>query len=417
MPNVNQVLILIGLPGAGKTTVAAHLVERLRARHVQIEAYRDRGATAAEIADDLARAASAEPIIFECSGASHDFEEILQHLAANEITCFVANLDVTAATALERLASRVPPKGPKVGRVWTEHVEWVDTRLGLVPTDFDVDAEICSSEEAAAAVICAWNARDKGGAVDATLDRAITFSQLSKWQVCGREYRYRYIWGVAPTAALPPIVEVGEAAHGALAWLFAPGAVERPLDGLLDAFESKIKADNRESTDRARAWIRQLLSTFYARRYMTDDARTLAVEPQVTLPLSPTLSVVGRLDRLSMNPAGELEVTEFKLRQTRRGSRPRVPGLLQPAAYAAAVMGERQARRAFARLHFLDQDRAPRVLLTGRGAQNVRLAMLRWVTSLRAQGLAARPGYHCRHCGYRLVCPWSTSRTSANLVG
>jgi hypothetical protein len=417
MPNVKHVLVLIGLPGAGKTTVAAHLAERLRARHLQVEVYRDRGAAAEEIAADLARAASITPVIFECSGASYDFEEILQSLNRKETTCFVVNLDVTPKTALVRLASRTPRTMPKVGRDWAEHVEWADTRHGLVPTDFDIDSESCGPEDVAAAVICAWDARVQERAADAPLGRAVTFSELSKWQVCGREYGYRHVWTVAPTADLPAVVKIGEAAHAALAWLFAPGTIGRPLNGFLDVFESKITAANRESTESTRVGIRQFLSTFHARRYMTDEARTLAVESEVILPLNPALAFVGRLDRLAINPAGELEVTEFKLRQTRRGSRPRIPGLLQPAAYAAAVMRERQSRRAFVRLHLLDQDRSTRVLLTERGAQNVRLAMSRWVTSLRAQGLAARPGYHCRHCGYRLICPWSTARTSARLPG
>ena len=331
----NHVLVLIGLPGAGKTTVARRICDRLGARYYDIGYYRGSCATALEIAQDLAIAACKGDIVFECSGASDDFEEILHELGERKVSCFVVGLEIAQASALGRLASRVPYTVPKAGRGWAVHLDWTRTRLGMVPTDVDIDSEILSPEEVATIAIAAWKASLIAKHEEAIPQEVVTFSQLSKWQVCGSEYAYRYIYRTAPASELPPIVDIGYAAHEALAWLFMPGVKERALVDFLEAYDSKLAAIDRKAVNGMRAWGRELLSVFYSTYYIIDDAETLAVESSVAIPLTPTLSFAGRLDRLSLNSAGELEITEFKLRHTRRGSRPRYrkccsPRLMRP---------------------------------------------------------------------------------------
>jgi CRISPR/Cas system-associated exonuclease Cas4 (RecB family) len=409
--SIHPIIILIGLPGAGKTTVSGHLAAKLKARHISIEQYRDTPVAAADvIAGDLAAVASVSPLVFECSGASEDFEEIVAALSVQGISCFVVYLEVTPATALRRLASRIPYVAPKVQGDWTDHVSWVGTRLRLVPTDLDVDGELLGAEAAAAVVVNALTSRQTSHGSNALSQGTITFSQFHTWQVCGREYEYRNILRLRPTADLSPIVDAGSAAHEALAWLFTPGSATNSLEALLDVFDARMVTTSSPLADDARSLGRKILSQFYAAHYSRDDAKTLAVEKQISLPLHPHLSFAGRLDRLSLSPAGILEVTEFKLRETQRGARPRIPELLQPAAYAAAEMMARGDRSAFVRLHFLEQNRIERIALNERGARNVRLALLRWLAALQRRGLDAQPGSHCRRCGYRLVCPYSTAK-------
>ncbi|MEY6432053.1 PD-(D/E)XK nuclease family protein [Thioalkalicoccus limnaeus] len=413
MASARAILVLIGLPGAGKTTIAQRLVARLGVRHVPIDDLRKVRVGAADIADELTRSASVGPLVFECSGASDDFEDILHHLGARGFQVRVALIEVSAEIALRRLATRAPRKDPKAGQSWAEHVDWVRCRLQLVPTDAEIDGERQEPDAAAEAAISAWLAPALAAAHDEPLPIPLTFSRLSTWQVCGREYASRYVQRMPPTAALPPIVEVGSAVHEALAWLFAPGAPQRTAAETLAMFDAALGCAPAGLPGAAHAWGRQLLADFHAEVYLGDRAETLAVEAEVTLPLAASLSLAGRLDRLARLPAGAIEVTEFKLRRTRHGSRPRIPELLQPAAYAAAVMSVQTTRVAFVRLHFLEQRQADRILLTETGAARVKLAVLRWVAALRRKGSAAHPGHHCRHCGYRLVCPESTAKTAA----
>jgi RecB family exonuclease len=311
------------------------------------------------------------------------------------------------------LATRVPYRDPKVGHDWSMHVDWVATRLRMVPADFAVRTDGVEPADAATAVIETWSFLIETRVSDTAAPATITFSQLSTWQVCGREYAYRHMVRPSGAAALPPIVDVGFAAHEALAWLFAPGTPHRTQQELLQFYDARLSALSNQSMTAQGAWGRQVLGYFYAAHYLADRAGTVAVEAPVTLALSSDASFVGRLDRLAVNPAGEIEVTEFKLHETRHGSRPRLPELMQPAAYAAAVMRIRQVPRAFARLHFLEEDRSERVLLTEKGGRNVQMALLRWLNALRLRGFAARPGYHCRHCAYRRICPASQCKGDA----
>lgn len=413
MVQASRVLVLIGLPGAGKTTVARHICALVGARHRPIDDYRSRQATAAAIADDLAASAANRPTVFECSGASEDFEPILAHLACRKVRTRVVLLDVSAETALRRAAARVPGRAPKAGRSWHEHVAWVRTRLRLVPTDADIDCTSLDAHRAAAAAVEAWNTAERSDPGAEPSTSPLTFSRLSTWQVCGREYAYRNVWRVSPTAKLPPVVEVGTVAHAALAWLFAPGGQRRELGAFLGRFDSGLPAEAAGAGEATRQWARKLLSDFFVEHYVADSAETLAVESEVGLSLGPAMTLTGRLDRLARNAAGEIEVTEYKLRESRRGSRPRVPELLQPGAYAVAVMSAHALARAFVGIHFLEQRCVDRLLLNQAAAENIRAALRRWIAILQRKGLSARPGHHCQHCGYRLICPDSLSRTAA----
>jgi hypothetical protein len=406
------ILILVGIPGSGKSVTVVALAKLVRIQHISIEAYRQAAAPPEEIALNLARAAANGPVVFECSGASQDFEEILHALAARGISACVVGLLASETTALSRLSTRIPYSPPKGGRGWAEHIRWCATRLALVPTNADVDAEQWLPDERARAVLAAWTtATAAGGSFSAETPSTIgviTFSQLRRWQVCGREYAYRYVWRTPCSDVLPSSVAVGEAAHEALGWLHAARQVT--LSTFLDVYHAKISALGIANASDMVQRGRDILESYYlAHRHGDDDETTLGIELPVTLSLTPALALAGRLDRLTANTLGELEITEFKLRKTRHGSRPRVPELLQPAAYATAVMAMRHRDRAFVRLHFLEQDLILRDLLDETDALAVRRALNRWLGILTRRGLDARPGYHCRHCTWRTLCPAAAS--------
>jgi RecB family exonuclease/broad-specificity NMP kinase len=404
-----RIVVLVGVPGAGKSTVAGHLVSRLRALHVCIEDLRARHASAPAIVDLLATAQ--RPVVFECSGTGSDFEDILHGLTLRGLQPYVVCLQLSAQTALQRLSSRQPYIAPKAGGLWAEQVDWVGTRLRMVPTDMDIDSEAVDAAAAADRIAAAWFAPATAAAVPAEASVAgTTFSRLSTWQVCGREFELRHVLGLPQPAELPPVVRLGRVVHEVLAWLHAPQADVRTRQQLLAAYDNATAA--LALGEPARNLGRHVLTRYHQDHALHDTSTTIAVEEAVALALGDGQALTGRLDRLAVNQAGELEVTEFKLRETRQGSRPRLPDLLQPMAYASAVMLTRRAPRCFVRLHFLEPDVVLRVLLAEAGVRGIQLALRRWMSTLAGRGFAARPGHHCRHCGYRIVCPESTARTA-----
>ncbi|HWM71744.1 MAG TPA: PD-(D/E)XK nuclease family protein, partial [Steroidobacteraceae bacterium] len=211
----------------------------------------------------------------------------------------------------------------------------------------------------------------------------------------------------AGTADLPGIIEIGEAVHQSIAWLFTNSVDNRSISNLIQVYESCIQSESPRPEVELVMWGEEILRRFFKGRFETESSSTVATESEVAMHLTTSTTLVGRLDRLSITPAGEMEVTEFKLHETRRGSRPRIPDLLQPAAYAAAEMEKNKRSRIFAELYFIDENISERILLTENGARAVKLALSRWIESLKAKGLEANPGVHCRRCSYRGTCPYS----------
>lgn len=401
-----EIIVLVGLPGAGKSTIAARVCPSIKAQHVTIEAYRDVHAQPSEIAGSLAALTKSGTVVFECSGASSDFEQILHELSGLGISSFVVGVHASLSTALQRVTARRPYSPPKGSQNWISHLEWTLVRLGLVPTNLDIDTDDLSAAQAAEAVISACRNFLIPIGARVVIPSLVTFSKLSKWQVCGREYAYIHIWRVPPPLSLPSIVGIGQAVHEALAWLLEPQSPQRSLAALLAAYEAKASMMGIvEPKILARGG--NILAMFYSAHYAIEAERSLAVEQTVSLPLTATSSFVGQLDLLSSSLSGELEITEFKLHQTRRGSRPRLPDMLQPAAYAVAAMADRRATRAFVRLQYLEEDQSMKLLLTEDDIPRIRRALIRWMQSLVHKGLAANPGHHCQRCAFRTTCPSS----------
>jgi CRISPR/Cas system-associated exonuclease Cas4 (RecB family) len=408
MSYCRTIIVLVGLPGSGKSTIATQVCATIHAQHVQIESYREINAQPADIADSLAKMADDGMIVFECSGASDDFEQILYRLTVNGLLPFVVGVHASLSTAYQRVTARRPFSPPKNRQDWLFQLEWTAVRLGLVPTDLDIDTEVHSTTQAAEAVIRAYKDSQADRDISDFLPDPVTFSKLSKWQVCGREYGYVHVWRTVAPQALPSIVGVSQAVHETLAWLLAPQSPRRSLAELLAVYENRVRklpSADPETLSRGQS----TLTRFYSTHYLPEAKKPLAVEMRVSLPLTGGSSLVGQLDLLTLSLSGELEVVEFKFHQTRSGARPRVPELLQPAAYAAALMAGGRGTRVFVRLQFLEEDQSIGMLLSEQDITRIQYALIRWMQVLRRKGLKANPGQHCRRCAFRGICPSSTA--------
>ncbi len=402
MTSERRVIVVIGQVASGKTTVARELGRRLAGRVTGIEQLRAaRSDTSPSgVARELGCFAGSGTVVYECSGAHPDFEQTLFEIEAGGTLPFVALLDASFETATRRLQERGQREPPRGGGSWSEHLQWVQTRLRLVPADVCVSTEHSDPSQAAGQILSAFENQARGQRV---AHGVFSFSRLATYEVCPLSHRFKYIEG-REEEFRPAPVWLGRCLHLALARLYLAKASGIGLDSLVALFETIVAA---ETPMEERRWLleqgREILEFHYRTAFACDTRETLGTEKRIALDLGGGVVLTGTIDRLVRTGTGMIEVIDYKTRFRASSSRPRIPDLLQLAGYGVAALLEYETQYVFLRRHYLVSGEEDRLLLGREDTARVCLALRRWIRRLSG-GDAPRQGRHCRMCFYSPSC-------------
>ena len=337
-----EVLVVIGQIGAGKSSVCRELASATRAEHIAIEDHKHPDGArlgAHELSRRIASAAARGAVVFECSGASRDFEDVIEHLRLRGLGCFVALIDCSIETALRRVRESKMRTRPRSGASWAAQLRWTESRLRLVPADVTISSENSHPATIAKAVEKAWSEAQSNPPAKSVACRELSFTQLAAFAVCPWSYRLKYVDRLQEAVETEQM-HLGSRLHEALAYLY--GRPDRDKAGLASWFRNRLTETlpdgvERPVVDRMLQTGLKALAYHYDVVYREERSNTLAVEQSVRLPLSAEQTFVGRVDRVARDASGTVEVIDYKVSEPRRTSRPRVPDWLQIAAYSAAV--------------------------------------------------------------------------------
>ena len=398
-----RVIVLIGQVASGKTAVARELARQLTVRVTgieQLQAARS-DTSPAGIARELRALTGSGTVVYECSGAHPDFEETLFEIEANGAVPFVVLLEASFETASRRLQERGQRETPRGGGSWSEHLQWVQTRLRLVPVDVCVSTEHDGPSKAVAQILRAFENRAQGQRVARGV---FSFSRLATYEVCPLSHRFKYLEG-REEEFKPAPVWLGKCLHIALARLYEPKTSEMSLGSLVALFEAIVVAET--DVGEERQWLlergREILEFHYRTSFACDNCETLSTEKRVALDLGGGVVLTGAIDRIVRARTGIIEVIDYKTRLAASSSRPRIPDLLQLAGYGVAALLEYETQDVFLQRHYLASGEEDRLLLRLEDTASVRLALRRWIRRL-SDGDAPRPGRHCRMCFYNPIC-------------
>ena len=411
----NVVLVIIGQIGAGKSELCRKIVTSTGARHFEIDEFRRESkdeACPAEMADVIASSASSLPVIFECTGTSRDFEDILEKVRLRGHRCLVVLLDCNIDTALRRVRERHPNRSPRGGHSWASQLRWTESRLRLVPVDFVISSERQSPSQLASKLVHIWTeagTRERK-CVQGPARKRISFSELASFEVCPLSYRLKYRDRVSEVAESEQMY-LGIRLHETLAWLYAGAGQNPSKNELLRWFEESVTATlPRETKDCIAERLydagRSALAFHYDVVFREEKPRTIAVEKAVRIELDAGVTFVGRVDRIALDPVGVMEIIDYKASAGRLTSRPRIPDWLQIAAYGAAVLREFNLQSVIVRRTLLLTGSEERLPLAARDVPKVILSLRRWIRRLEDD--SAYPGNvgpHCASCQFNPVCP------------
>ena len=408
----NPVLVVIGQIGAGKTEVCRSLAGSLGARHLAIEDVRrsqtgERGPTG--IAKCVASFAAKSLVLFECTGASRDFEEILENIRLRGCHTFVVLLDCGVPTALRRVRQR-SPSPPRSGGSWDEQIRWTESRLRLVPADLTLSSETASPTSLASAIDGEWETMRRHSDERGIVFGEVSFSQLAAFQVCALSYRLKYVDLVSEAAASESMV-LGGCLHDVLAWLYGSSDDGPELTEVLAGFKDRLAdalcgKEDRDASERLFEAGKRFLTFHYEVVYEKEKRRTIAVEKDVRMELGEGLTFVGRVDRVALDASGVVEVIDCKSSTGAMTSRPRIPDSLQLAAYSASILNELNLRSVIARRVMLATGEEDRFAFAAEDVDQTILALRRWARRSHSSGVyPANVGAHCPSCQFNPVCP------------
>ncbi|MBI4479913.1 MAG: ATP-dependent helicase [Acidobacteria bacterium] len=243
-------------------------------------------------------------------------------------------------------------------------------------------------------------------------DEEFTFSisQLETYLECPLKFHFRHQWQI-PVPAPPPLL-FGIIVHGALKEVMA--AVAQNSDGTM---EEKI----REILDRR--WPKTgFPDPVQERKYRELGLEQLVGAAQdwgkkgiVLLYQERSFEIrsggcrlVGRIDQLHRIPGGGVELVEYKT--GRPQTQKEADRSQQITLYARACRQELGVEPSALILYNLSNREAIQTKRTAKEYRDLEQTIGETARQILAGSFPAQPGYHCRFCAYRAICPAQEQR-------
>jgi DNA helicase-2/ATP-dependent DNA helicase PcrA len=147
---------------------------------------------------------------------------------------------------------------------------------------------------------------------------------------------------------------------------------------------------------------REQLHKFHARMTATPPA-VRDQEKTFTLPMANDVVLTGRMDQINRLPDGSYEIVDYKTGTPR--TEKELKKNLQLTLYALAAREALELGLPPVAFHYLENDTVVRVQREAKDLAEAESIVQEVAGGIRAGQFPARPGFNCRFCDYRLICP------------
>lgn len=234
----------------------------------------------------------------------------------------------------------------------------------------------------------------------------LSYSQLDTFRTCPLKYQFRYLFQVS--VPMPAVVHFGSSIHNTLRDFYAllqknPKLWEENLLPRLKALYEKnwialgYESRSMQEDQKKRGWT--MLERFYTRE-KSEKPIPKFLEKSFSLALG-KITINGRIDRIDRLPDGTYEVIDYKTGSSEKN----LEKDLQLSLYALACRDALKIQ--VSRLSFYFLDGLEKVSTTRNDLQldACREEIMACAKEISESDFSPAPGYHCRYCDYRLLCP------------
>ncbi len=236
----------------------------------------------------------------------------------------------------------------------------------------------------------------------------LSYSQLSTFDTCPLQYKYRYILKipVPPSAAL----SFGDSMHKTVRAFYelaksgGSPSIET-LVRLLDDYWIPVGYGNKVYEEKMKSHGRELLSGFYDKGF---DPKHLPkdLEKPFKIKITPMLKLGGKIDRVDEFSDGKIEIIDYKTGQAPKTRDPGSDSQLTVYALAATDEGiyKKMPEQVIVSFYFFETQEK----VSGTRTKEQLVAMENEVAAkaeeISKSDFRPTPGKHCDFCEFRLIC-------------
>jgi DNA helicase II / ATP-dependent DNA helicase PcrA len=245
----------------------------------------------------------------------------------------------------------------------------------------------------------------------------LSASAIETYQKCPQKYLFSHVWGIrsGPAAA----TTFGNVMHTTIRQFIA--ALRK---GLRLSFEEVVEIFRREWTsagfeDRHQEDLYlndgiEQLRAFHATTLAT-PAHVIAQERRFTIECDNGVELIGRMDQINRVASGEVEIIDYKTGKPK--SEAQAEKDMQLSIYALAAREVLDVTPVRLIYYNLQNNQCVSASREGKQLQEVRGTIQEVAADIRARDFPARPGFVCKYCEFRFLCPAHESRSVRGETG
>ncbi len=239
-------------------------------------------------------------------------------------------------------------------------------------------------------------------------------SALSGYRTCPQRYLFGYLWSLreGPKAAMT----FGAVMHTTIKRFVDQlrKGVKLPFDEVRRIFEtewnSKGFEDEYQEGEYKKDGLEQL-RVFHG-AMMAEPPQALELEKTFELPLENNVIIKGRIDQINaLGNKRDVEIVDYKTGRARKDADAKKD--LQLSLYALAVKEILELKPVRLVFHYLQTNERQETTRDAKQLDEAQKIVQEVAADIRAGEFPTRPGFICRNCAYRPICPAHEEALSA----